>query len=464
MASNPSDALIIWNPHSSGALVTTGETSRPNRGRWALILDAFQNPSPGRTLDEIYSTLGKVLEKQANRAAYALGLGPHAVGRKIKVYLEMVKNGCGNWSSCTTQSPRKLEKHCLKLMKYTLPAESANVQCQAFKGIVELTTLFPGLRFIFLSTKCLKNTPSIEAVSALCERSAGPPDDEWVFWQMLAATCLTDTTISAMLEKNSVSDLTNCSEEGLSVIERLLVEHDSSGASKYSSAACIRYLGGVLDLPGFWVDMGGVRSDVTNRLCRALIRILKDIGVDDLTLGPTNESGLPFDDEGVDFLATRILTGISSWFGKLDQKDWSMQLWHESFRDFLWLLRMPRAAELLPQSFAVATTTFEDILPTVNRIAQLSIFVDGENETEDTQNKIDNNSLADLHHQMIQWPAFTTKVRIGMTATALVLRKRAMVMRRAMTLILIPSRCQVRMRQIIQVLPMMRDTTPSDNW
>jgi hypothetical protein len=86
--------------------------------------------------------------------------------------------------------------------------------------------------------------------------------------------------------------------------------------------------------------MGGVRSDVTNRLCRALIRILKDIGVDDLTLGPTNGSGPPFDDEGVDFLATRILTGISSWFGKLDQKDWSMQLWHECFCDLLWLLRM----------------------------------------------------------------------------------------------------------------------------
>jgi hypothetical protein len=121
MASNPSDALIIWNPHSSGALITTEENSRPSRGRWALILDAFQNPSPGRTLDEVYSTLGKVLEKQANRAAYTLGLGPHAVRQKIKVYFGDGEERVRQLELLRNSVPPKLEKHCLKLMKYTLP-------------------------------------------------------------------------------------------------------------------------------------------------------------------------------------------------------------------------------------------------------------------------------------------------------------------------------------------------------
>jgi hypothetical protein len=101
--------------------------------------------------------------------------------------------------------------------------ESANTQCQAFKEIVDLATSFPGLQVLFLETKVLDNTTSLDAMSKLWNRVIGPPDQEWVFWQKLAATCLTDTTISAILERRSVSELTNCSQGGLSVIESLLV-------------------------------------------------------------------------------------------------------------------------------------------------------------------------------------------------------------------------------------------------
>jgi hypothetical protein len=101
--------------------------------------------------------------------------------------------------------------------------ESANTQCQAFKEIVDLVTLFPGLRGLLLQTKVLDNTTSLDAMSELWNRPTGPPDQEWIFWQKLAQTCLSDTTISAVLERRSVSDSTTCSEEGLSVIESLLV-------------------------------------------------------------------------------------------------------------------------------------------------------------------------------------------------------------------------------------------------
>jgi hypothetical protein len=68
-------------------------------------------------------------------------------------------------------------------------------------------------------------------------------------------------------------------------------------------------------------------------------QVLRDIGVDILVLGPTQESEAPFDDAGVDFLATTTLVGLSSCLGKLDREDWPLKLWFENFREFLQLLR-----------------------------------------------------------------------------------------------------------------------------
>jgi hypothetical protein len=104
--------------------------------------------------------------------------------------------------------------------------ESAITQYRAFKDIVDLVTLFPGLRLLFLRTKCLDSITSTDTISALWDRPGDPPDEEWKFWQVLTATCLSDTTISAILEESSAPQLTGCDEGSLSVIERLLVEHD----------------------------------------------------------------------------------------------------------------------------------------------------------------------------------------------------------------------------------------------
>jgi hypothetical protein len=52
------------------------ENSRPG-GKWVLFLNAFLSPSPGRTMDQVCTAAGKVLETQVNRAAFKLGLGPH---------------------------------------------------------------------------------------------------------------------------------------------------------------------------------------------------------------------------------------------------------------------------------------------------------------------------------------------------------------------------------------------------
>ncbi|KAJ7232380.1 hypothetical protein C8J57DRAFT_1533103 [Mycena rebaudengoi] len=299
MASNPSNALIIWNPISSGALVATAESSRPGGGRWALILDALQNPSPGRTMDEVYSTLGKKIKVH-------FGDGEERVRQ-----LELLRNSV----------PPKLEKRWLKLMKYTLPIESANTQCQAFKDIVDLVALFPGLRIVFLRAQFLDGATSTEAISVLWNRD----------------------------------------EVGL-----------DCSASTFS---------------------GSVHAHVANKLGRGMVRLLKDIGVDVLTLGVTEES----DYEGLDFLAITILTGVSSWLRKLEQENWTLQPWYESFTGFLQLLRRPRAAELLPNASASATETFEHVLPIRYQDAKLNITVDGD-ETEENQHRIPETSLVDLQH------------------------------------------------------------------
>ncbi|KAJ7843225.1 hypothetical protein B0H14DRAFT_3689877 [Mycena olivaceomarginata] len=194
-------------------------------------------------------------------------------------------------------------------------------------------------------------------MSELWNRPTGPPDQEWTFWQKLAATCLSDTTISGILERRSVSELTNCSQEGLSVIESLLVGQNCV-------ALCIRYLAGVLDLPGFWQNLGSAHSQVADKLCCRMVQVLKDIGVDIPTLGLIEEA--PVDYDGVDLAATTLLGGLSSWFRKLDRDDWAMQPW-------------PRAVEILPYSSASATSTFDDVLPTIYQDRVLNVMVDNQN-------------------------------------------------------------------------------------
>jgi hypothetical protein len=114
-----SDALVHWNPNPNRAVART-EENRPVGGRWALMLNGL-SPSPGRTLDRVYTSLGKALETQANRAAYSFGLGPHVVAQKIKSHFGNGEERALQLESLRTSFPPKLEKGCCKLMKYALP-------------------------------------------------------------------------------------------------------------------------------------------------------------------------------------------------------------------------------------------------------------------------------------------------------------------------------------------------------
>jgi hypothetical protein len=111
--------------------------------------------------------------------------------------------------------------------------------------------------------------------------------------------------------------------------------------SIYSSALCIRYLGGILALPGFWSDAESVtRHDVARKLCSAMVEVLQDLRVDiDQPEDSKDEETLPSDPEGVDFLADAILTGMSDWLNKIDAVKWPHQPWYGKLIDVVGLLR-----------------------------------------------------------------------------------------------------------------------------
>lgn len=190
-----------------GALVpytgplTPGEAAESwrNAERWAMI----RNPVPGRTLNEVYSVVGQALETHVNRAAHRLGLGPHVVAAKIISFFGTGEERQLRLIALWDEIPEKLERYCFRLMKYALPwvrscvllyarltyisiysTESSRTQCQAFERIITLTTLFPGLRFIFLRSKCIQNVPVlVDNISALWNRSDNPTDPHWSFWR-----------------------------------------------------------------------------------------------------------------------------------------------------------------------------------------------------------------------------------------------------------------------------------------
>ncbi|KAJ7780850.1 hypothetical protein DFH07DRAFT_793457 [Mycena maculata] len=375
---------------SIGALVPYPDppTSREvghsgNPERWAIIL----NPTPGRTLNELYSTTGQILATHANRMAYRLGLGPDVVARQIAGFFGTGEERQLRLTSLRNERSVKLERDCSRLMGYSLSDESPKTQRQAFERIVTLSTRFPDLRPLFLGAKCMQGVSIFQSdISAFWDRSDSSLDSEWSFWRTFAATCLSETDIAVILEELPVSQRANCSQNGggLSAIERLLIAHNcQTGAeSIFSRALCIRYLAGILELPGFWMDSGSVYNDVAKKLCLDMVRILKDIAIDTLPSDESPKLEAPFDYEGIDILAEAILVGMSNWLREMDFMNRALQPWYAGFREAVQLLRRPLAAALLPNSFSLATSSsFEKDLPHICREVEFDVLVESSTNT-----------------------------------------------------------------------------------
>ncbi|KAJ7840700.1 hypothetical protein B0H14DRAFT_2587289 [Mycena olivaceomarginata] len=324
-----------WNCNGARELTPTKEEDGP------CFSMLFLSPSPGRTLDRVYTAAGKVLETQANRVAYKLGLGSSFIAGKLNCTLGRGNTGCNSWSSSESQSRQSSRKRCLKLMKYSLPTESANTQCQAFKEAVDLATLFPGLRVLFLQTKVLDNATSLDTISSLWDQSTGPPDKNghsgrnWLqpAWQILQASKIYKCTLPAVFGWSSQSTWV---------------------LADFGIHTCSRRRQVVLpngpDAEGHW---GGI----------SLPWVLIEEA--------------PVDYDGVDLLATTLLggpfqLGLANCIARIGPTNHGTKVLHKFFS----CCGEPRAAELLPCASVSATTTFEDILPTTYQDRVLNVMVD----------------------------------------------------------------------------------------
>ncbi|KAJ7134017.1 hypothetical protein C8R43DRAFT_1022198 [Mycena crocata] len=323
----------------------------------ALVQNTAAFIGPGRTLHDLYSTLGGAAEKHANRAAHNLGLGPAAVAERIRLFFGDGSERESKLVLLQEESPgKRLEKDCVRLMKYALPVESATMQLDAYKNLVALTTLYPGIRRLFLRCEYLEGVPLLETdIACGWERSDGAVcGPSWHFHRNFAAACIADEDISTMVENMSTSELGSVANrpEGLSVIEKLLVASDCDGHSIFSQSIAVRYLGGILSLPSFWLQTGTMHRVVVQKLLDRAALLLKDAGIDSETLEVPNE--ITSDTEGVDLFCEALLVGVGSWFPHSPPVTTSHELWYSSLAKVLQLLREPDSEALLPKSSVIA--------------------------------------------------------------------------------------------------------------
>jgi hypothetical protein len=79
---------------------------------------------PGRLLSKAYLAGGHVMEKNFNRLAHKIGLGPDAVAKRISDRFEFKPEGTVirlTELDSLSAANYELEKDCLKLMKHALP-------------------------------------------------------------------------------------------------------------------------------------------------------------------------------------------------------------------------------------------------------------------------------------------------------------------------------------------------------
>lgn len=109
------------------------------------------------------------------------------------------------------------------------------------------------------------------------------------------------------------------------------------GPSDFSKFLAIRYLGGILELPSFWLQTGPLHEAVLGKIFTKSALFLRDIGVDSPEDGGT--TGLS-DIGGVDQMCKALLRGVQNyWMVGSDITDLKNKSWFESLRQVILLLR-----------------------------------------------------------------------------------------------------------------------------
>ncbi|KAF7318782.1 Catabolite degradation [Mycena chlorophos] len=341
-------------PHPRSTL-TTVELSVAIRRPLAIAV-------PGRTLENAYTRVGNVAERQANKLAHAFGMGPLAVHEHIEKLMGMGDEREARLEEINKKPPEKLQRYCNRLLEHAFPTKSAVTQMDCFKCIVSLSTRYAGFRAIFLGCPRLgRANPTSDALVQLWGRSDefGTLQD-FTFDLGFAVECLLERTVSAIVEtalaKGPLWKL-DVDQFGLNVIEQLIVSSGCEGTSKYSASLAIRYLGGIVACLSFWLQDGPVFDTTVAKLLAAADGFLKDLGVDS-NVAAEEASPVDSDVEGIDLLCEAIVAGVM-WRASHRAPNRivsSQHDWMNAFTKFVTLLRHPCAESTLPFAWERATS------------------------------------------------------------------------------------------------------------
>lgn len=165
-------------------------------------------------------------------------------------------------------------------MSYTLPKETASTQLVAFKQIVFLITHYPRLRHFFLRFEKFETLADSEtAVLAVWKRKSESGGQKWAFFVKLTAASIVKGEIATLMESIPPSEMGVVDEQG-GVVEYLLRFLNCYNIYEVTCALGVRYLGAILEFPGFWQEPDSVtRRHIIQKPLQVIVRMAQDLGV-----------------------------------------------------------------------------------------------------------------------------------------------------------------------------------------
>ncbi|KAJ7495241.1 hypothetical protein FB451DRAFT_1213670 [Mycena latifolia] len=336
------------------ALIPASASELPTRSHGALVHGSLSDPATGRTLHQVYSRISRTLEKEANRFAHDWGLGPCAIIERIEKFFGTGTEREARLEEVQATGRAELERDCHKLVSYTLPRESARTQMQAFKGIVLVATRYSVTQSLLLKSKYLRRAGHTHTmITALWARTDGSQAPDWEVHRNFAAACLCDRDLYFIISNNPYGypGSVLSASGGLTVIERLLIASECSDVHSFTGALALRHLGGILELPTFWLESGPIHNAILMKILLRLELVLRDLGLDALEIEMA--SNLTSDIEGVDLLTAAILTGICGRYNP----DVQSEFWCGCLGRVMCLLRGPMAHNVLPKASELANSS-----------------------------------------------------------------------------------------------------------
>ncbi|GBE89512.1 hypothetical protein SCP_1601740 [Sparassis crispa] len=242
-----------------------------------------------------------------------------------------------------------MEKHCLKLINYACLKESPEVQLDAFKSIISLTTRFPGLRALFVRHVDTR----VDNLWSVPERNR---THEWEFFRKFAIFCLFPNAIANTLEAVRPRKLGRLLHSSRAVVESLIsICKEDSGLSKLTA---VRSLAGILEMPDFWSveNNYSLQCYIARQLLDVIVQLIEDTrnDVGFLEVEPVDHVDAGIDLEGIDMLASATLFGVQRWVRVGLVKDLGSECWYESFLRLIEVLRSLNAEEGLKLSYSRA--------------------------------------------------------------------------------------------------------------